>query len=71
MVRGQPEQALAIIRQAIDENWRDNWWFYFRHDPRFKPLHNNADFLAMVAEVESDMLAEQAWYQEHKDEPLL
>jgi TolB-like protein/Tfp pilus assembly protein PilF len=71
MVRGRQDQALVIIRQAIDEKWRDDWWFYFRHDPRFKPLHDNEDFLAMVAEVEADMLAQQAWYEEHKNEPLL
>jgi TolB-like protein/Tfp pilus assembly protein PilF len=71
MVRGDPQQALARIRTAIDENWTDDWWIHFRHDPRFRPLHEDPEFQALAAEMENAMLAQRALFEQAKGQPLL
>jgi tetratricopeptide (TPR) repeat protein len=56
--RGQKEQALAALRQAVDEGWRYNWWYYRDHDPSLESIRNEPEFQAVLAEVKADM-AEQ------------
>jgi hypothetical protein len=55
---------LSALRQAIDEGWRDFWWYLLKHDPTLESLHDEPEFQAMVAEIEADMAAQLARVRE-------
>jgi hypothetical protein len=57
-LQGDKEKALLALRQAIDEGWRNSWWYYLKYDPTLESLHDEPEYQAMVAEIEADM-AEQ------------
>ena len=57
-LQGKTEQALAALRQAIDEGWRVYWWYYLEHDPILDSIRDEPEFQAMLEEVKADM-AEQ------------
>jgi tetratricopeptide (TPR) repeat protein len=57
-LRGDKQKALSALRQAIDEGWRDGWWYFLKYDPILESLHDEPEYQAMVAEIEADM-AEQ------------
>ncbi len=43
------------LRQAIDEDWRVEWWYQLKLKPDLESLHDEPEFQAMVAEIEADM----------------
>jgi hypothetical protein len=49
---------LSALRQAIDEGWRDSWWYFLKYDPILESLHDEPEFQAMIAEIEADMAAQ-------------
>jgi len=57
-ILGEDEQALIELNRIIDRGWRVFWRLETDLNPNFNGLHENPDFLAMVARLESDM-AEQ------------
>ena len=57
-MRGEKQQALTTLRQAIDEGWRDGWWYYLEHAANLGSIRSEPEFQAMVAEIRTDM-AEQ------------
>jgi hypothetical protein len=57
-LRGDKQKALSALRQAIDEGWRDGWWYTLQHKPDLESLHDEPEYQSMVAEIEADM-AEQ------------
>jgi len=57
-IRGEREKALLALRQALDEGWRANWWYYLKHDMSLELLHDEPEFQAMVSEIEADMAAQ-------------
>jgi tetratricopeptide (TPR) repeat protein len=57
-LRGEKQKALSALRRAIDEGWREEWWYQLKLKPDLEPLHNEPEFQAIVAEIEADM-AEQ------------
>jgi hypothetical protein len=57
-LRGDKQKALSALRQAIDEGWRDSWWYHLKYDPTLESLHGEPEFQAMVAEIEADMAAQ-------------
>jgi hypothetical protein len=57
-LQGQKQKALSALRQAIDEGWRDLWWYYLIYDPNLESLHDEPEYQAMVAEIEADMAAQ-------------
>jgi tetratricopeptide (TPR) repeat protein len=63
-LQGDKQRALSALRQAIDEGWRDGWWYYLRYDPTLESLHDEPEFQAMVAEIEADMAAQLARVRE-------
>jgi tetratricopeptide (TPR) repeat protein len=63
-LRGDKQQALLALRQAIDENWRSMWWYFLKQDPNLESLHDEPEFQAMVAEIEADMVAQLARVRE-------
>ena len=56
--QGKTSAALDALRQAIDQGWRKDWWFYLEHDPSIDALRNEPGFQAMVDEIKADMAAQ-------------
>ena len=50
--------ALNALRQAIDQGWRNGWWFYLEHDPALDSIRDEPEFQAMVDEIKTDMAAQ-------------
>jgi len=59
-LQGNPQNALSALRRAIDEGWRNLWWYYLKHDPALESLHDEPEYQAMVAEIEADMASQLA-----------
>ena len=57
-LQGKTETALAALRQAIDQGWRINWWYYLEHDPNLDSIRNEPEFQAMVKEIKAEMAAQ-------------
>jgi hypothetical protein len=57
-LQGEKQKALSALRQAINEGWRDSWWYFLKHDPILESLHDEPEFQAMVEEIEADMAAQ-------------
>jgi hypothetical protein len=57
-LRGDKQKALSALQQAIDEGWRNSWWYYLKYDPILESLHDESEFQAMVAELEADVAAQ-------------
>ena len=62
-LRGEKHKALSALREAIDEGWRYGWWRWLRK-PDLESLHDEPEFQAMVAEIETDMAAQLARVRE-------
>ena len=54
-LRGEQQQALDALRQAIDEGWRGFWWFYLKNNPNLESLQEKPEFKLMVQQVETRM----------------
>jgi len=63
-LRGEKQEALSALRQAIDEGWRDLWWYYLKYDPILESLHDEPEYQTMVAEIEADMAEQLARVRE-------
>jgi serine/threonine-protein kinase len=63
-LQGKKKKALAALRQAIDQGWRTNWWYYLQRDPNLESLHGEPEFQAMVKEIKADMSAQLAHVRE-------
>jgi tetratricopeptide (TPR) repeat protein len=57
-LRGEKQKALSALRQAIDEGWRRDWWYWLQQKPDLEPLHGDPEFQAMVEEIRADMAAQ-------------
>ncbi len=63
-LRGDKQKALSALRQAIDEGWRDSWWYFLKLDSILESLHDEPEYQAMVAEIEADMAEQLARVRE-------
>ena len=63
-LQGDKQKALSVLRQAVDEGWRDSWWYFLKFDPILESLHDEPEFQAMVAEIEADMAEQLARVRE-------
>jgi tetratricopeptide (TPR) repeat protein len=69
-LQGDKQKALAALRQAIDEGWRGwtraspRWRYFLKHDPILESLHDEPEYQAMVAEIETDMAEQLARVRE-------
>jgi TolB-like protein/Tfp pilus assembly protein PilF len=66
-LRGEEEQALAALREAIDEGWRHEARYLLEFEPNLFSLHGNLDYQAMLAEVRGDLAAQLARVREMDD----
>lgn len=75
-MRGDRDQAIAALREAIDSGWRTSWaqldssWWLLEDDWRLASLHQDPEFIVLVEELETDIEAQRQWYEENKDQPL-
>ena len=69
-MRGDRDRAIAGLREAIDVGWRDFWW-RLRQDWKLESLRQDPEFIALLNELEADILEQRQWYEENKDKPLL
>jgi tetratricopeptide (TPR) repeat protein len=63
-IRGELKEGLSTLRRAIDEGWRGFWWYFLEHDLSLESLHDEPEFQAMIAEIETDMAAQLARVRE-------
>ena len=69
-VLGERDLMLQSIEHAID----NDWMFYSRilvDSPLFKDYRNDPEFQLLVDRQSVKMAEQRAWYEAHKDEPLL
>ncbi len=65
-LQGQTTEALAALRQAIDEGWRSSWWNYLKLDKNLDSIRDEPEFQAMVKEIEADMAEQLARVHERQ-----
>ncbi len=63
-MQGEKQKALSALRQAIDQGWRVWWRYLLKQDPNLESLHDEPEFQAMVAEIETDMAEQLARVRE-------
>ena len=63
-LQGDKQKALSALQRAIDEGWRDSWWYRLKLDSILESLHDEPEYQAMVAEIEADMAAQLARVRE-------
>ena len=51
---GRETQALAALRERIDDGWREAWWLT-EADPTIAAIVDHPDFIAMLEEVKADV----------------
>jgi TolB-like protein len=76
-MRGDRDQAIASLREAIDAGWRvsmpfgiEHSWWMLHQDWKLDSLHQDLEFIALLDELESDIDAQRQWFEENKDKPL-
>ncbi len=63
-LQGDKRKALSALRQAIDEGWRNSWWYFLKFDPTLESLLDEPEYQAMIAEIEADMAEQLARVRE-------
>lgn len=58
-LQDRPALALAALRQAVDDGWRHEWWFYADQDPTLDSIRNGPEFQTIMAEIRADMAAQR------------
>lgn len=62
--QGRIDDALANLRQAIDQGLRMHWWTQAERSPHTVTLHDQDDFQTMLDEVRRDMSVQLARLQD-------
>jgi hypothetical protein len=50
-------EALAAMRRAVDDGWRNLWWLA-ETSPKLASINSHPDFIAMMDEIKADMAAQ-------------
>jgi len=57
-LQGRKAEALAALRNAVDEGWRTLWWYYLQYDPNLESIRDEPEFQAILTEIKADMSAQ-------------
>jgi TolB-like protein/Tfp pilus assembly protein PilF len=60
VLQDQKEAAIMKLKQAIDEGWREGWWWRTEGNKNLALLHNDPAYKAMIAELKTDMTEQAA-----------
>jgi TolB-like protein/tetratricopeptide (TPR) repeat protein len=55
---GDEEQALSLLRSAVDDGWRYSWRFALKHEASLDSLRDMPRFQAIIDELENEMAAQ-------------
>ena len=67
-LRGEKQQALTTLRQAIDDGWRIAWRYHLEYDPNLESIRNEPEFQAMLAEIKANIAQQLARVKAMKKE---
>ncbi len=57
-LQGKHAEALAALREAVDEGWRALWRHFLLYEPNLDSIRDEPEFQAIVDEIEADMAAQ-------------
>jgi hypothetical protein len=57
-MRGNTQQALAALREAVGAGCRVYWRVYLQHDPALAALREEPEFASIIEKLEADMAAQ-------------
>ena len=59
-IRGDVEQALIALEQAIDEGWKVDWWWDTKYNPNLAILAENERYRSLMDGLAEDMAVQSA-----------
>jgi hypothetical protein len=69
-MRGDHDAALEELEQLVDGGWRYYWW-ELDTLPQFALLADRPRFKALVERLERGVAEQRAYFEAHRDEPLI
>ncbi len=54
-LQGKKQQALSALKEAVDEGWRYNWWWFTEKNSNLASIHNEPEYRAIIAKIKADM----------------
>ena len=68
-LRGNTEEALANLRNAIDQNWRFTW-DWMPNNVNLDSIRDDPRYIEMYEELKADIARQREWYYANQDQPL-
>lgn len=68
VTRGELQNAISALREAIDGGWRSRWWYL--RAPVYDAMRAEPEWNALIGKIEANIAHQRMWFEEHKDEPL-
>lgn len=76
-LRGDRDRAIAALREATEVGWKSTpfsspwiYWWQLPSDWKLANLRQDPEFIALLNELETDVLEQRQWYEQHKGKPL-
>ena len=54
-ILGNVDEAISLLREAVDDGWRDDWRFELEHDLALAELRGRPEYDAIIATIEADI----------------
>jgi Flp pilus assembly protein TadD len=64
-VRGDRQQAVTTLREAVEEGWRESWWLL--RLAYCDVMRDSPEWNQLMDELEADIATQREWYEKHKD----
>jgi len=58
-LKGDNEAALDMLRQTIDDGWREGWWMFLEIDPSLDSIRREPGYQSMLQEIRDDMASQR------------